>query len=287
MKIKRVILLLTCLMLSICTNYKVSASSYITEGDIGFDSSDRYMSKKFSYIQNQEGINETGRFILEYNGEEVKDRTLSKRYYIGGTTGRIFSIFRDFDISGNTITYFEFHIINFERLTEEEVVKNIEALRKSSIYKDMPRVDRENITELIGLNSNLPESVLLESMFGEIKPDLVGGFRFYKPFEGIIGTSIALMALIIVLLLTVNFVIDIAYMILPEVNRDASKPKFISLVAYKGAKELSMGDSTSAQVLCRYLVDRLLNVSVLVICLLYLIGGKIFSILLKIMSFFA
>lgn len=131
-------------------------------------------------------------------------------------------------------------------------------------------------------------SVVLENT----KPDFVSANRIYKPFSGIVGTVLGLIAILIMGFLGIVIVADISYITIPPIRmavadgNDAKGGKLpISKVfshdaiyAVQVSETESEGGGSPKQALGVYLGRRIPMLILLGICLLYLVSGNIYTL---------
>lgn len=280
MKIKLLMLLTIITLLYIVNIREVNAGSYLTEDDIGFNTQEREFNSEYSYVTNGANKPYSCRFLIE-EYDIFKDYTINNNHYVENTK-EIFSIIKLREFNSQNY-YFEFNFEKFNSMWEEQQKITLRNLRLSDLYNSIKTKDRNRILKLIDNNSDLDESIILDNIMGDIKPDLVGGYYMYKPFEGFIGTLLALVAIILIILLTASFIIDLAYMVLPmSIER---KPKFVSKIAYNSAKEV-LSNKDKKQMMLPYIKDRFITFGVVITCILYLAMGKIISSVLYLIQLF-
>lgn len=121
--------------------------------------------------------------------------------------------------------------------------------------------------------------------------DFVTAAGWLKPFSGVIGTILGVVALLIFLFMGVSIVIDIAYLVIPgvraisESGEPGKRPFGVSIEAYKSMIEAeSSPDYKSPMGI--YLRRRVIMMVIVSVCLLYLISGQIYDLMAWIVDSF-
>lgn len=137
-------------------------------------------------------------------------------------------------------------------------------------------------------------SKFLNVILENTKPDFVTANAIYKPFSGIVGTVLGLIAVIGMALLGLVMVSDIFYIVIPPVRMMVSEEtvsgvngaggrkssKLFSddaMYAVKVAEEQDDAGGSKKQALGIYLKRRVPMLILLGICLLYLVSGQIYT----------
>ena len=141
-------------------------------------------------------------------------------------------------------------------------------------------------------------SKFLNVILENTKPDFVSANAIYKPFSGIIGTVMGIIAVVGMALLGLVMVSDIFYIVIPPVRmlvaddgnggepgggrggrRGASKIfSDDALYAVRVAEESDDAGGSKKQALGVYLKRRVPMLILLGICLLYLVSGQIYTL---------
>lgn len=134
-------------------------------------------------------------------------------------------------------------------------------------------------------------SKFMNEILKNTKPDFVTANAIYKPFSGVVGTVMGLLAVLLMAFLGIVIVCDICYIALPPVrnfvadgdggNGKIAKSKMFSydaIYAVQCAEQNSDGGSGSGkQALGIYLKRRVIMLIILGICLLYLVQGQLYT----------
>lgn len=137
-----------------------------------------------------------------------------------------------------------------------------------------------------------PTSALVRQLSEDVNADFAGAYKYFKPFSGPLGVVLGLLTLAIFVILGLTLVIDIAFITLPFVqscllNNDG-KAKFVSIEAVNAVKEQeSKSGSEYVNPMGIYLKSKTKQYIAIFICILYLMSGKIFSLLARFMDYFS
>lgn len=137
-----------------------------------------------------------------------------------------------------------------------------------------------------------PTSALVRQLSEDVNADFAGAYKYFKPFSGPLGVVLGLLTLTIFVILGLTLVIDIAFITLPFVqscllNSDG-KAKFVSIEAVNAVKEQeSKSGSEYVNPMGIYLKSKTKQYIAIFICILYLMSGKIFSLLARFMDYFS
>lgn len=134
-------------------------------------------------------------------------------------------------------------------------------------------------------------SKFLNVILQNTKPDFVTANKIYEPFSGPISTVIGVIAVLGMALLGVVLVADIFYIVIPPVRMlvsddgDTGSKKSASKIfsddaiySVKVAEESSDAGGNKKQALGVYLKRRIPMLILLGICLMYLVAGKIYTL---------
>lgn len=146
-----------------------------------------------------------------------------------------------------------------------------------------------NLQQCNGVGTQLMNSILQNT-----KPDYATANRIYEPFSGIVGTCLALGAILIMAFLGITMVLDLSYIGIPafrmmvggdDKGGKDGKPKFISWEAVSAVTQAEGGNGGSGQdgssnkvAVGIYFKKRVIMLIVLGVCLLYLISGQIYTL---------
>ena len=137
-----------------------------------------------------------------------------------------------------------------------------------------------------------PTSALVRQLSEDVNADFAGAYKYFKPFSGPLGVVLGLLTLAIFVISGLTLVIDIAFITLPFVqslllNTDG-KAKFVSIEAVNAVKEQeSKSGSEYVNPMGIYLKSKTKQYIAIFICILYLMSGKIFSLLARFMDYFS
>lgn len=139
-------------------------------------------------------------------------------------------------------------------------------------------------------------SKFLATVLEDTKPDFVTAKKWYQPFSGPIGTLLALGSILAMSLIGVVIVADILYITIPPVrlfvddsategSGKAPISKIFSHAAISAVKQAEQDtDGKSKHALGIYFKNRVIELVVLSICLLYLVQGQIYTLVGKLLD---
>ena len=175
--------------------------------------------------------------------------------------------------------------------------------------------DNSNGNNVTGITSDVVESMMtvLQSKSGmgsqmlamlmkNTKPNYMAANKIYEPFSGPLGTALALIAILIMALLGLTMALDIAYIVIPafqmlcgggaDAGQGGGGPNggkkggiggFISSEAKHAVKTADGGSGGQAgggeykAAIGTYLKHRWIGLTILGVCLLYLVQGQIYN----------
>lgn len=199
---------------------------------------------------------------------------------------------------------------NFTNLTssaKEELLTDMNQLADNKISDDETtaanngKKSRSQVTDqtksnwLVNLQQcNGVGTQLMNTILQNTKPDYATANRIYEPFSGIVGTCLALGAILIMAFLGITMVLDLSYIGIPafrmmvggdDKGGKDGKPKFISWEAVSAVTQAEGGNGGSGQdgsgnkvAVGIYFKKRVIMLIVLGVCLLYLISGQIYTL---------
>lgn len=133
---------------------------------------------------------------------------------------------------------------------------------------------------------------LVRQLSNDVDADFSSAYMMFKPFSGILGTTLGLFALLIFVTLTLMILVDLSYIVIPIIrdfltpsSADA-KPKYVSNEAWYAVKETDSATDTHKSVLVIYLKKKTMQFVALSICILYLLSGRIYILIGDIMDMF-
>ena len=163
---------------------------------------------------------------------------------------------------------------------------------------DTSAVTSETVTDMTNVMQQQTGmgASLLASLLQNTKPDYTTANRIYEPFSGVVGTILGIIAIVIMAALGMTMALDLAYITIPAVQMslggsdeqgNGSKGKgiggFVSQEAKSAVKAADggqggqSGDGSYKAAVGIYFKYRWKGLVMLGICLIYLIGGHIYS----------
>lgn len=126
-------------------------------------------------------------------------------------------------------------------------------------------------------------SSLVRQLSNDVDADFATAYSWFKPFSGGVSTFLGLMTLGIFITLTCMITVDLAYLVIPPfrqvLDKDGKeKPNFISNEAFKATLEAEKDNLSYKSSMALYFKHKTVQLIVIAICLLYLVSGKIYSL---------
>lgn len=272
MKIKR---LLFVFYFSLCCCL-VSAISYCTvskadNGDIGF-TEDELISDGDYIVENSQAF-----IPAEFLGEEDNSMSELCKYYFSVDS-------KNFRGVQETVICFQYE--DFSALEDSEKKTILKDFKSSGLYQSLKNNCKSKLIEMIAKTAKMSNSTALESIFGEVEPDLVGGFKLYSPFNSKVNLILAVASIITMFAISASFVLDLFYINVPIVQNkleDTKISKYISRSAKICVKEMNSDENILYSSL-DYFKDRVITLGVFGMLLVYLFAGKFIVFIQAIVS---
>lgn len=138
-------------------------------------------------------------------------------------------------------------------------------------------------------------SKFLVATLQDTKPDFATGRKWYKPFSGPISSVLGFGSILILGIIGVVMIADILYITVPPLrlavddsgaDGKIQTSKFFSHAAIAAVKEAEegSGNGSGKQALGLYFKSRALEMFLLVLALIYLVNGKLYTVIAKLMD---
>lgn len=133
-------------------------------------------------------------------------------------------------------------------------------------------------------------SSLVRQLSKDVNPDFAMGYSWFRPFTGTVSTILGFLSLVLFAMIGLVMILDLSYLTIPIFRAFVDKPnntfpKGISREAGMAIKisEESAGTEYKAP-LSIYFKLKVKQIMILGVCLLYLIGGKIYDLVAMIID---
>lgn len=245
----------------------------------------------------------------EYNANTGKAYdTKENKYKTTGGGYLLYSEIVDTTGDANTIV----NSVKFETLTQSGkkqfltdmiTVANAMAYDTETGTDTLHGVTTETVNDMMLNLQNLPGagSQLLAALLSQTRPDFATANKIYTPFAGPVGTALGLISILIMAALGLTMALDLAYIVIPVFQmacggsegggaggpggggKKNSLGGFISSeakAAVKAAEGGGGGQAGSGEYKAAvgiYLKHRWIGLSILGLCLLYLVQGQIYN----------
>lgn len=238
--------------------------------------------------------NASGGFIadmcLDVNSA-IHNKNIFKAEKIAGSTveaDKDFLTF-SFDSSAN-VANISINMTAYNKLStkvKQEVMQtSLDTVYNSSISK----TNKNKIYNAL-CKQDEPTSALVRQLSDDVTADFGNAYKYFRPFSGPLGVFLGCAVLIIFVILALTLLFDIAYITLPFVQEalpeENGKVRFVSIEASNAIKEQESKAGTEyINPLGIYLKSKVKQYIAIFICLLYLMSGKIFSVMANFMDYF-
>ena len=132
-------------------------------------------------------------------------------------------------------------------------------------------------------NQDTATASLVRQLSNDVNADFATAYSWFKPFTGTISTLLGISALVIFTALAFMIIVDLSYLTIPLVRywltKDDGKARFVSNEAKIAIEEAEKDSSSGKTYLGVYLKRKSVQLAILSICLLYLVGGKIYVLI--------
>lgn len=137
------------------------------------------------------------------------------------------------------------------------------------------------------VDSDTTTSNLVRQLSTDVSADFAGGYSLFKPFAGPIGVVFGLIAILVFMGLTLSMLIDISFIVIPafQLLDDGKQPPHVlflkvSTEAWNAVHDAEKDNNgVRKQAMYLYLQTRIKQLAVIGLCILYLVSGKIYTLL--------
>lgn len=195
---------------------------------------------------------------------------------------------KDANLRGDNESWIYFQYTKFNGLSESEQLDVVESLTETEVYKSLSKTSQSELLLMIDNKINFTNSGEVNTLFGQNRADMVGGYKLFSPFGSKLGVVLALLALFSSATLVISVLVDMTYMYIPLISnkmKDSVCMKFVSKGAKRTVHELETSGS-SIECFKVYVTERFISISVFVISLAYLLSSQIFYVFAKFLQLF-
>lgn len=179
----------------------------------------------------------------------------------------------------------------YSGLSSDEKKEVMTAILNNINKSDLPQNTRLRFYNFV---SEQDESVssLVRQLSNDVNADFATAYSWFLPFSGTVSTILGFLAIVIFVTLGLMITVDLAYLVIPPFRSaiektDGSKPSWVSNEAYKATLEVEKGEGKSKSTMGLYLKYKSTQMIILGICLLYLVSGKIYTLVAWIIDSFS
>lgn len=195
---------------------------------------------------------------------------------------------KDYD---DDIVRVEMDMVFYRGLNSEEKKAVMTAVLNTISNSDLPQNTRLRFYNFV---SEQDESVssLVRQLSNDVNADFATAYSWFLPFSGTVSTILGFLAIVIFVALGLMITVDLAYLTIPPFRSaiektDGSKPSWVSNEAYKATLEVEKGEGKAKSTMGLYLKYKSTQMIILGICLLYLVSGKIYTLVAWIIDSFS
>lgn len=169
--------------------------------------------------------------------------------------------------------------------SEQSIYVFFKNLCETEFFSQLNDYDKQLFKDAFIESNLLSESVIAEDLFSFLNPDIGGGYRLYRPFQGFIGTFLAVATVAIIVFIIASYGTDIVFIVLNNLF-STENPKGVSKYAKEAVRERYTEDKFILYVLGKYFIKRYIGLCILFICILYLFQGEITDLIMKVLVLF-
>ena len=199
---------------------------------------------------------------------------------------------KDSESDRDSVTYnLEVNMSSYKNLQQEEKKKIMNIALVAIENSGISKINRSKIYNFI-CNNDKATSSLVRQLSNDVTADFASAYSSVKPFTGAVGCVLGVFTLLIFIILGLTIAVDLAYIVIPFIQNMLSKdnpnvkPKFVSLEAWNAVKKAEEGNTFREPmgVYCKLKFKQFMAMG---ICLLYLISGKIYTLIAWFMDMFS
>lgn len=253
----------------------------VFDSDLGYTESEKMHSGDYKYMYDDKGVATISIEIID-KLKSYNKISESKETVIDGAN-RCFTIRRASNSNEKFIVTLE--VRKFNSLSSENKLIATNQLYESRLYSELTEENKERLYNMILNNVDMSVSLLINSTFGNIKPDIVGGYLFIRPFGSKLGVFLGVICILLSTLAIVSVIIDIVFFFVLSSTCE-SRPRLVSPMAYKTYRKGIDNNRTTAVILLSYAIRRFSVLLLLVITISYLTENILFKMFVKLIGLF-
>ena len=146
---------------------------------------------------------------------------------------------------------------------------------------NMSRPDKIRLYNFVAEQDETVSS-LVRQLSDDVKADFVEAYSWFRPFSGTVSTILGLISIIIFIGLSLTMVVDLAFISIPAIRLAISNKKgeaqWVSKEAEKAIKFAESDPNTYHSAVGFYFKHKTGQIFILGVCLVYLVGGKIYDL---------
>lgn len=190
------------------------------------------------------------------------------------------------------------NMLDYSNYSEATKAKVYDIVLNSIKESDLSQSNKTKLYNFVQEQDTVMSS-LIKRLSTDVSADFVEGAKWFQPFARGIGVFLGCAAMLIFVSLFTTIMLDICYLVIPAMNMWFSrqeqkeifhtgiKYKFISLEAKKAYDEACASDGIAFKnAIGLYFGMKTKTLTALVLCLAYLLSGRLFDVLVSFMDLF-
>ncbi len=176
----------------------------------------------------------------------------------------------------------------YEKLDSDEKQDFMTFVLDTISTSSIPRNDKIKMYNFVSEQDEAVAS-LVRQLSNDVNPDFAHAYSWFKPFSGGISTFLGFVCLALFTLLGIMMILDLSYLAIPIYRAWKDKtngecPKRISREAFYAMRECEKDNREYKSAVGLYLKLKIKQIVLLGICLLYLVGGKLYVLVATIID---
>lgn len=187
--------------------------------------------------------------------------------------------------AGGTGTGYYFNREFYQTLSTKQKRKVMKAFVESLKNKPLNEADKQIIYNALKDVGDQYITAEIASLLNSSSNSLFTAVSILKPFNSVVGTIMGVLTILISLGLVLSTVIDLCCLGIPffGVKSDGTKPKFMTIDAFKALKESQESDTN---VYLLYVKRRFVTYIIVILCVVYLVSGSLGDLFSSIVDLF-
>lgn len=186
-----------------------------------------------------------------------------------------------------------FSVSNYKDLSADEQKTYMEYVLSSiSQNRNLSTMSKNKLYNFVA-DQDTELTATLRYLKVDTKTDIAKAGYYLRPFNNAVGKALGVITILIFVFTSLSIVIDVAYLVLPGLQvmlsagrKPNEKPLLVSPEAHKSMQISQSPGEERSQVLWIYLKRRVPQIFIISLCLLYLISGTFYDIIIYVIDSF-